>query len=422
MKKWVSWVLYGTLTVASCVAVFFGTKLIIEGTNKTTVQKVPPFDWKDYSSTEREFFERNSYKVWFQSGVELRPQGEMVSYSQGTAWSFYIDDQSSGNFVDWYLMTNFHVVNAPLWFNTGMPAYGQVPNHQAYPHVVNINSQFCLQDTSNASYRSLFSKDIGYNLNNLGFGKGLIDNNANVSVITDNSLIANSGDTLDLFSNSIANPANSSSSFYNLDMALIKIRMTKANYNKQIGYFNQIADPYGYWLNNRATAEKQIKIQTVRKNLKIDGRIENHAVNVQPFTISGNPGSQNRLVAQNISGDSMYEENIYTKNGVEWNDKSTPEPVYFPYLQKLQARNYRTQFALKPWILSAGASGSAVYQGSSVKNNASNPKSVVPVGIYWGGGTPVGDPDAFIPMFTPFINEQYNIFSNFQEALKKGFN
>ncbi len=404
MKKWVSNLLYTILTVASCVAVGFGSYMIAKGFNRNQafIQKVEPFDWSSYGDEAKSFWQKNSFRVWFET--EEGDDGSS-SYSQGTAWSFYIDTTSDSNFVNWYLATNFHVVNGALWANGGRVGAG--PN-QAYKHVVPISKHFAIQDSEpNQSYNTLFSRGFNSTINFTSGARitpGRFSRNIDVSVISDNSLTPNSGDTLDLFSNSTSKPAFEN--FYNLDMSLIKIKMSTSIYNKHSSYFEGVADPFAYWL--KSAKDNSLITLDYHKNVYI----------------AGNPGRQNKLVANYIPAKDLKIDDRYEYNNIE--SDGTP---YNEYLKKIHAKNNYSFSYLDNWLLSNGASGSAVYQSPFVyepEANPStiiNPKEMIPVGIFWGGiSNKPSDDTVFKPFFTPFITEQYNIFRNFEIALSKNFN
>ncbi len=410
MKKWISNLLYGTLITASCVAVGFGSYMIASGTNvfapiPPTITVDPP-DWTNFTVAEKEFWQKNSFRVYFGAGN---------SVSQGTAWSFYIDDKSEHDVVDWYLATNFHVVNGCLYYNDNK---ADIPNGLVYNHVVHLksNTVFALQDTIEKNdgkqvYRSLFTHAIGGGMTVGGVSTILpannnFDNNADVTIITDNSRVPNSGDLLNLFSNSIDNISLKGSEYYNLDMALFRIRMKRSVYNNNSAIFSNIANPYGYWLNHG----KNNNLITFQKS--------------EDTFIGGNPASQYQLIAQSLRGDSFTLERSYTNLRVSPEGDSVQRELA-RNMGCIHTKNWYTNSFITNWLLSEGASGSAVYQAPFTNRDNPDaridPKTVVPVGIYWGGGQNPSNADEFKPMFNPFVTAQYNVFENFENALRNNF-
>ncbi len=409
MKKWVTNTLYGILIGTSCVAVGYGSYMIAnKSINNNTF--IPTVNDK-FGKSAWDYWCDNSFKVWFQTSDDGK-------FSQGTAWSFYIDDTTDSDFVSWYLATNFHVVNEPLYYNGSW--IGEDPVGLNYNHIVPVSGIFCLQNTTKKGYRSVFSSNLSKDLYFEDkdsqvmdkIGPGEVSSNVTVDIISDNSNRADNLDNLDLFSNSVESSL-ANSSYYNLDMAMFRIKMPRYNFNRNTNFFKNISNPYQYWLSQG------------RNNSLITFNRNNDTF------IAGNPGKAHQLVANQIPKDTVVSQNRYesNNNGHNNNPYLSREWKLLNNLNCLHAKNMYTQRPMEKWELSAGSSGSAVYQkpfrvvGENETDNFIEAKTTIPVGIYWGGWPiPNKPPSFFTPGFTPFITDQYNIFENFGNALKKGFN
>lgn len=382
------------LGIISSAAIGVGVYFIVENfKDKDNILTLKPFDWKSFGNDAKFFSQKNSFKVSLTASYE---ENGNYLVSSGTAWSFYLDDVSSDTNIKWYLFTNFHVVNDPLYYNQGSINNG---GGLFYNHNVRINKGFALYDSfDNQEYRPLITSNWGFKEKYRTF----ISTDAIVDVITDNVKNYNNNDDLDLFSNS----SNTRDNFYNLDMSIIKITLSKVIYNKFRDIFNKIANPFKIWKDNNALLEN------------IDPSKETY--------IAGNPGKEEKLVASSLPSDSI-QITPYDYLNVGSVNQTTDNA-----LRSLYFSSYSSIDWIKNWNLSAGASGSAVYQlplGTNLpisSDPSSNEKNIfynlLPLGIYWGGAQSTNNNSLFKPSFIPFKSDRYNIFANFSKFLNSKYN
>ena len=367
-------------------------KIQIEETN-TDWKKLPP-GYEDYS-------QRHSYKI------QLRISDNKAS--NGTAWSWYWkQQQSNSSLYDWYLITNFHVVNEAIAYNLNLTTEDSsnkvvISNPAALLDAYRKQYKFTFNNNNvlDESWFSLYRWKTGSTKDEythlLGNSNSIIRN-----CVKEFSIIADfENNDIDLFSK--LNNQNTAQD-YNLDMALIKITFDFSSYentgipneNPGIPNENPIIQSYSPVLNfqNATTVER-----IYNENLKI--------------FIAGHPVAKQKLM------------------GVEMDSKFIPdykslESFDDPILKKLKAPYLYSLKDYQNFPLSGGASGSAVYQDINYPIN-SNPNPVqtinwttkVPVGIYWGGQTVSS---IMKPSFIPFIVSNqayggYNIFDNFLVAI-----
>ncbi|WP_022935358.1 hypothetical protein ACJA28_00165 [Mesomycoplasma moatsii] len=347
------------------------------------------FDWSDKPAGFKEFSSDNSFKVDLQSSDIINGAGFQTS---GTAWSWYYENINS-NTYDWYLMTNFHVVNDAIAYvknfttqnDLNKPPVISQPNnllnYYSQNSITNIwdsnkSYLFSLSKWSSNFYNPIITtrKQFNYNDKTLNF-----QDIKSIDLITDFD-----NKNINLFSKE---------NDYNLDMSLIKIRVDLSNKKYLINDFKcpNIYDIY----ENKYTQEEKNNI---------------HVSNEKKTYIAGNPYAKKELVGV------VLEKQKWSKNesNVDKND---------PFLDKLKAPYYYSIYWYENFALSSGASGSAVYQiddfvyeNDSYKN-IEYLSNLVPIGIYWGG-TKIIDSENFKPSFIPFvIDNKYNIFDNFKNYL-----
>lgn len=356
-------------------------------------KKLPP-GYEDYS-------QRHSYKI------QLRISDNKAS--NGTAWSWYWkQQQSNSSLYDWYLITNFHVVNEAIAYNLNLTTEDNsnkvvISDANALLDAYHNKYKFTFDNNNvlDESWFSLYRWKTGSTKD--GYTHLLGNSNSTLrNCVKEFSIIADfENNNIDLFSK--LNNQNTAQD-YNLDMALIKITFDFSSYenpgipndNPGIPNENPIIQSYSPVLNfqNSTTAERIYK-----ENKKI--------------FIAGHPVAKQKLV------------------GVEIDSKFIPdykslESFEDPILKKLKAPYLYSSKDYTNFPLSGGASGSAVYQDINYPID-SNPNPVqtidwtkkVPVGIYWGGQSTT---NTMKPSFIPFIvtNQAYggyNIFNNFIDAV-----
>ena len=400
--------LYIILGAIAVAGIGFGCYKLYVSLFKTQIEEANT-DWKKLPPGYEDYSQKHSYKV------QLRISDNKAS--NGTAWSWYWkQQQSNSSLYDWYLITNFHVVNEAIAYNLNLTTEGNsnkvvISDANALLDAYHNKYKFTF-DNNNVLDESWFSlyrwktgstKDEYTHL--LGNSNSTLRN-----CVKEFSIIADfENNDIDLFSK--LNNQNTAQD-YNLDMALIKITFDFSSYenpgipndnpgipneNPDIPNENPIIQSYSPVLNfqNAATAERRYN-----ENLKI--------------FIAGHPVAEQKLV------------------GVEIDSKFIPdykslESFEDPILKKLKAPYLYSSNNYTNFPLSGGASGSAVYQDINYPID-SNPNPVqtidwtkkVPVGIYWGGQSTT---NTMKPSFIPFIVTKqayggYNIFNNFIVAVK----
>lgn len=399
--------LYIILGAIAVAGIGFGCYKLYDSLFKIQIEEANT-DWKKLPPGYEDYSQRHSYKV------QLRISDNKAS--NGTAWSWYWkQQQSNSSLYDWYLITNFHVVNEAIAYNLNLTTEDSsnkvvISNAAALLDAYHNKYKFTFDNNNvlDESWFSLYRWKTGSTKD--GYTHLLGNSNSTLrNCVKEFSIIADfENNNIDLFSKlNIQNNAQD----YNLDMALIKITFDFSPYenpgipndnpgipneNPDIPNENPIIQSYSPVLNfqNSTTAERIYK-----ENKKI--------------FIAGHPVAKQKLV------------------GVEIDSKFIPdykslESFEDPILKKLKAPYLYSSNDYTNFPLSGGASGSAVYQDINYPID-SNPNPVqtidwtkkVPVGIYWGGQTTT---NTMKPSFVPFIvtNQAYggyNIFNNFIDAV-----
>ena len=399
--------LYIILGAIAVAGIGFGCYKLYDSLFKIQIEEANT-DWKKLPPGYEDYSQKHSYKV------QLRISDNKAS--NGTAWSWYWkQQQSNSSLYDWYLITNFHVVNEAIAYNLNLTTEDSsnkvvISNAAALLDAYHNKYKFTFDNNNvlDESWFSLYRWKTGSTKD--GYTHLLGNSNSTLrNCVKEFSIIADfENNNIDLFSKlNIQNNAQD----YNLDMALIKITFDFSssenpgiphdnpgipNENPDIPNENPIIQSYSPVLNfqNSTTAERIYK-----ENKKI--------------FIAGHPVAKQKLV------------------GVEIDSKFIPdykslESFEDPILKKLKAPYLYSSKDYTNFPLSGGASGSAVYQDINYPID-SNPNPVqtidwtkkVPVGIYWGGQTTT---NTMKPSFVPFIvtNQAYggyNIFNNFIDAV-----
>ena len=399
--------LYIILGAIAVAGIGFGCYKLYDSLFKIQIEEANT-DWKKLPPGYEDYSQRHSYKV------QLRISDNKAS--NGTAWSWYWkQQQSNSSLYDWYLITNFHVVNEAIAYNLNLTTEDNsnkvvISDANALLDAYHNKYKFTFDNNNvlDESWFSLYRWKTGSTKD--GYTHLLGNSNSALrNCVKEFSIIADfENDDIDLFSK--LNNQNTAQD-YNLDMALIKITFDFSSYenpgilndnpgipneNPDIPNENPIIQSYSPVLNfqNSTTAERIYK-----ENKKI--------------FIAGHPVAKQKLV------------------GVEIDSKFIPdykslESFEDPILKKLKAPYLYSSKDYTNFPLSGGASGSAVYQDINYPID-SNPNPVqtidwtkkVPVGIYWGGQTTT---NTMKPSFVPFIvtNQAYggyNIFNNFIVAV-----
>ena len=383
--------LYLILGVVAIAGIGFGCYKLYNSLFKIQIEEANT-DWKKMPPGYEDYSQRHSYKV------QLRISDNKAS--NGTAWSWYWkQQQSNSSLYDWYLITNFHVVNEAIAYNLQLTTEDSsnnvvIPNTAALLNAYHNQYKFTFDNKNvlDESWFSLYRWKTGSTKDEY---TQLLSNSVR-NCVKEFSIIADfENNDIDLFSE--LNNQNNAQQDYNLDMALIKITFDFSSYeNPSIPNENPIIQSYSPVSNfqNATTAERRYN-----ENLKI--------------FIAGHPVAKQKLTGVEI--DSKFDPDY--KSLVSFED---------PILQRLKAPYLYSSKEYDNFPLSGGASGSAVYQDINYPLN-SNPNPVqtidwttkVPVGIYWGGQT---ISSRMKPSFIPFIvtNQSYggyNIFDNFIVAV-----
>ena len=399
--------LYIILGAIAVAGIGFGCYKLYVSLFKTQIEEANT-DWKKLPPGYEDYSQKHSYKV------QLRISDNKAS--NGTAWSWYWkQQQSNSSLYDWYLITNFHVVNEAIAYNLNLTTEDSsnkvvISNAAALLDAYHNKYKFTFDNNNvlDESWFSLYRWKTGSTKD--GYTHLLGNSNSTLrNCVKEFSIIADfENNDIDLFSK--LNNQNTAQD-YNLDMALIKITFDFSSYenpgipndnpgipneNPDIPNENPIIQSYSPVLNfqNSTTAERIYK-----ENKKI--------------FIAGHPVAAQKLMGVEI--DSKFDP-----------DYKSLESFEDPILKKLKAPYLYSSNDYTNFPLSGGASGSAVYQDINYPID-SNPNPVqtidwtkkVPVGIYWGGQSTT---NTMKPSFIPFIvtNQAYggyNIFINFIDAV-----
>ncbi|MBD5422998.1 MAG: hypothetical protein HDR43_00705 [Mycoplasma sp.] len=331
-----------------------------------------------------DFASKNSFRVQFQTSANSGGPFESYFVEQGTAWSWYYE-QKGDNQWDWYLITNFHVIDSAVTFlakQSGNSMSGDMLNYYANNSITNV-------PTSGYSF-SVDRYENGYIPLVATYGNSmgdsiLSDQISSISIITDFN-----NDNVKLFSEN-----SNGDVLYNLDMALIKISFNFKNDNyKKTEYIKP----------NNFLIYSEYK----------DFFIENKFNPNKTTYIGGHPSKANKLITLEVTQGYYLDYSELNYQHYVWSKLKGP---YF--YSNVWFENYK---------LSNGASGSAVYQ--QPQNYISHSwNKIAPVGIYWGGLIKsLTEEDTFKPSLLPFIcdmkvnnntNLVYNIYDNFQNWITK---
>lgn len=359
------------------------------------VETVMPFKLPADGTVAKNFSILNSYRV---SMANKKNSNMHVS---GTAWSFdwKDNDNDKTNGFDWYLMTNYHVVQDVVESNSNAKVNSS--------HTVTKPSDFRLEFYTGAgkNYKSLFSES---------------KRDSDVEIWTDyNNTLISSGN--DLFSGDR----------YNLDMALIKIKINENDLQHQKDLFSK--DGVNFSLNDDPNSH--VSFPYKNWEFKKDRTIKKPIIN-QDIYIAGNPGDPGKLVGA-----------ILEKEKTKWDSSASnfltsSKNLKYRFIQP----NFKTTTSFNDpqtdapgkWILGHGSSGSAVYMHnyfnkfeaqSTNLNNANTSQLMqelvksVPVGIFWGGFN--SSDKLFSPAFTPLEwnggsshnQPTYSIFQNWYNLM-----
>lgn len=371
MKKNKSLFLYSTLGILTVVSVGVSIWAIVKIKNDIDkTQRVMLIeDWESTPNGFKEFSQDNSFKV----EMQISP----TYVSQGTAWSWYIDEVQP-NVIDWYLMTNFHVVNEAVAFKNDFTSLDE----NNTPYISNING--LLDYYSNNISTNVYSENDNYSFNVFKW----TNSNKYTSFLSTTSYLTSinkqaiksidvitdfNNDNIDLFSNDS----------YNLDMSLIKVRMNLKDYSNNKYKILNVVDNY------------------------VNSSYKPITDNSKKTLIAGNPSESNRLIGVSLDSQKWDVRDVLL-------DHNSSE-----ILNKLKAPYYYSEYPYSKFQLGPGASGSAVYQvdDNIFENDSDTNKeyfnSLAPIGIFWGGRS-ASNVNLFWPSFIPFIyKDRYNIFDNF---------
>lgn len=394
--------LYIILGAIAVAGIGFGCYKLYNSLFKIQIEEANT-DWKKLPPGYEDYSQKHSYKV------QLRISDNKAS--NGTAWSWYWkQQQSNSSLYDWYLITNFHVVNEAIAYNLNLTTEDNsnkvvISDANALLNYYHNQYKFTFDNNNvlDESWFSLYRWKTGSTKD--GYTHLLGNSNSTLrNCVKEFSIIADfENNDIDLFSK--LNNQNTAQD-YNLDMALIKITFDFSPYenpgipneNPDIPNENPIIQSYSPVLNfqNSTTAER-----IYYENLKI--------------FIAGHPVAAQKLMGVEI--DSKFDP-----------DYKSLESFEDPILKKLKAPYLYSSKDYTNFPLSGGASGSAVYQDINYPID-SNPNPVqtidwtkkVPVGIYWGGQSTT---NTMKPSFIPFIATNqayggYNIFNNFIDAVTR---
>ena len=340
----------------------------------------------------KQFSEKNSFRLRF--GVINRKY-----YVNGTAWSWYYKKHSEYVY-DWYLMTNFHVVDnvvadtqGLLKTNGTITATEKLATYYKNNFITNYDisksTQFfdLMVYNDEDKFQSIVSAQKRENTEN---APNVVTQSyiKSVDIITDFM-----NNNINLFSEETK--SSSPYNYYNLDMALIKIAFDFQGEDRFLNNDYQKANVY----------EKYSRLQNEGVNVGMD---TNKNISIAGFPIEPKNDKKNKLVVYN----SNYSINsTYDFTNLELNSS---------VLLRLKGPYYYTTQPEENFLLSGGASGSAVYQPSN-PYELLNWDNILPIGIYWGGSTDILDSSKFSPSLLPFIFSngyiQYNIFDNFTNCL-----
>ncbi len=370
--------LYIVLGVGAILGVSIGCYKIYSNLFKTSVLQANS-NWNNMPAGFKEFSEKNSLKVQFH--IPSKSSNNAYYNINGTAWTWYWEKNSTNSSYDWYLITNFHVVNEAVAYSLGLINENNgtiaISDYDSLIDYYKKQSEFKITP----SYFDLFWCDLNIQpkdendvSNYIPVFPTVSDAIKNVSVIADFQ-----NNNIKLFSESKIETEEQS---YNLDMALIKVTINSS----VISNPSSLTSPINNYINNKNNNDE------FDENLNI-------YISGNPSHVSNNENNPGMLVGVELSSKFLrdYKQLIQIEDRI---------------LKLLKAPYFYSKDDYIDFPLSGGASGSAVYQHSSEILIEWTKK--IPVGIYWGGQLAS---NLMKPSFIPFIvnsNEiTYNIFQNF---------
>lgn len=397
IKSFIAFIVSAALLTATGIGCYFVVKQYILPLFSQTKQPVDTIsDWDKLPPEFKSFSEKNSLKIELPTMLDR-------SVIAGTAWSWYYK-KNSENLYDWYLMTNFHVVNETIAYTQDLTEIKTDAENN--PNVVIKDSKQLLDYYSTNTSTNIYKKNSPSNKNKtFSLRKFDFKTNGYTDVIRYNSFIESidiitdfNNDSIDLFSKS--NEAGSV--LYNLDMALVKISMNFESDKTLLDTKYQRVNTFDNYL------------KSSNQNIIFDDNNNKEEANYKKTFIAGNPVKHNKLIGTELSTNFQLQ-----YSSLNHGDSAVLSKLRAPYFYSLT--NY------KDFTLSGGASGSAVYQG--IDNNT-NLDKVIPVAIYWGGRT-YGSNDnpnslVFSPSLIPFVIESIsptgqrlsvNVFENFKNSI-----
>lgn len=339
------------------------------------------------------FFYNNSYKVQFTVRDSVLPDTNAYSIF-GTCWSWYYGMNSNTNSFEWYLMTNFHVVN-DICYELWNKQPENKNNEYGYLDKMVFDLPNINQDMSIYNWSSVQRRYTQISLNNL----------TDIDIIIDNKF-SNTNYNQVLFSN-----PKDSSNRYALDMALIRLTFNY-DYSQQLES-KHIMNPFSLYKNDSKLQYSNRFGQTNK-----------------PTLIGGNPHKTNTS-ATNVSN-TFVDLALESNWELSYNELNINSQVAIKALKNLKApymyttENYNTN----NWKLIGGSSGSPVFQNSTntdfwglTMNDIIT--KLLPTAIYWGARA---DDKFTSPSVIPLIYgdpskpllPSYNVFNNFDNCYKNG--
>ena len=346
----------------------------------------------DKVSSWLNFLSSNSFKLELTLSTD-----KYITKYYGTCWSWYYAINQNTNMFEWYLMTNFHVVNSfcyDIWNKDSnqLNKYGYLDNM-----VFNIDNP------------KQHFKIFNWLLKTNNYSEIETSNIVDADIIVDNKMDDKNRNPT-LFSNYTTIPSKR----YALDMSLIRLTFN-TDFSNQLHEYN-VMNPYELYLTNQ-----------IHYNINRFSELES------PTYIAGNPHKNNSNVYDNsfVSAEIKYTWLLsYSNLVVQGNDEGIEA------LRNLRAPYMYTDIFYKNWKLTAGSSGSPVFQKPKdmTVEKFSNLtidqilSQIIPVGIYWGGqehrtnnGLIEIKPSIIPFIFDDITNNQYakyNVFRNFENCYK----
>lgn len=371
IKKNLFYLIFGLLLVTSVTLSILSIVKAVKN-SKSTINKIN--NWDNVPEKFKEFSKKNSLKISFQ--ISENEYNKNYFSSEGTAWSWYYEQVENFEYkYEWYLMTNFHVINEAIAFVNNLTIYN------------NENSSVDIKDTNQLKeyYRNnwltKYWEENNNDLNNI-FNIYMWNGNKYNSLISPSSSFVESINIITDFNNENLT-LFSKGDIYNLDMALVKINL---DFSKNYSLLNSNYQCDNIWL------------KYLNNNSLLEYPIDNKYI-----YISGNPYEYHQLVGVLLNEQKWKKE--YQNLTISNNE----------ILSLLKAPYFYSTIYYSNFLLSNGASGSPVYQ---IDNKDIELSQIIPIGIYWGGQE--NSKSLFSPSFIPFkYNNVYNVFENFKNEKTK---